>query len=312
MLRLNSQNVIIQYAKVLSVVFFIIFAMIGLSYLSASTNPVHGDTTNISADNENEADENAIADYDNEEAVNANEVDMHDNGTNRYNGEGNEPVIASYMVALEQFLMDYEIFFINPWGTMFRGLEETIAFNPQGQRIYEAPFILGENAFRLGFDLFDLDGDGIPEVLVRSGVLETCHTWTDVFAYRDGEYKYVGWMLHNHIQRDTRGTLLQQCWWSNRVFYVRFDGSAIQSELYIGHVDGDFRRLFNFHTEQFFTDASHTEFLTYFNNLNEIRGFPHTPIVRVMPLTELQEYITEIVTRRLIDEGRILEEWVSN
>jgi hypothetical protein len=333
MFGLGERNVMKKYATVIFVTFFIIATLTSFTILNSNISGAYGETADIASDGLNQDNMYNELNYEDEEVGYA-ELNYEDeragyldanygNESVAYEAEDDKIVDVShieknYMAALEEFLMGHEIFFVNPWGTFLvpgarteDRRELTHVVNPMtGERIYDAPYILEDGYFRFDFTLFDIDENGTPEILITTGFPESCAILIEVFMYSGGEYSFVGTLLDKSLFKDIRGNLIQYCGWSEMVFDVKFDGLTLQRELFIWHIDGDFRRLFNFRTEQFFDDAFHMNFFTHLDRFEEIDAFPYGPVTRILPLTDLQEHITEIVTNRLLEEGRILREWI--
>ena len=67
----------------------------------------------------------------------------------------------------------------------------TDLFDREGNRVKSAVFIDEWGDIALHFELFDLDSDVIPEIIMQGGVPEACASFVRLFRFADGQYHQV-------------------------------------------------------------------------------------------------------------------------
>jgi len=87
-----------------------------------------------------------------------------------------------------------------PWSNIY--------YDRLGNRIEDAPF-LHNGGFFADFTLYDLDDGGMPTIIMRWVLPETCATFREVWRFIDGEYRNVGeLMTWPNLFHDPEGNLI--------------------------------------------------------------------------------------------------------
>ena len=178
-------------------------------------------------------------------------------------------------------------------------------FDRYGNRIEGAIFAgddAGQGSWLPGvvfsFSLYYFGNDGIPDILILSGIPETCASGFVIYSFIDGEYRDVGTLSFPSFFFDYSGQVvvldLMRGMWD--YFYLDFtpDGAELTR---IPLIDWDVvwagdnalsRQFESFHNADFWE----SEHPTMFNS--------NLPLTHIRPLTELQEKLTESITANLL------------
>ena len=153
----------------------------------------------------------------------------------------------------------------------------------------EAPHILGDAVAWSITGMYDMDNDGIPEIVIRFGVPETCNVAGVVFKFIDGEFRQVTGFSSSWLFFDDNGDIIYiagDFTGSGNYYRLRFTDSGIEKEIIVAFEEwgGDEWR-------------EHHRY-PYFDNNPTIIGtnIPLTPVPR---LTGLQAEITTSINQRL-------------
>jgi len=96
-------------------------------------------------------------------------------------------------------LVVWEIAHEYPWNVYYDRL---------GNRIEDAPF-LRDGGFLTDFTLYDLNDGGMPTIVMRWGVPETCISLREVWRFVDGKYRNAGSLMGlYHLFHDPEGNLI--------------------------------------------------------------------------------------------------------
>jgi len=209
---------------------------------------------------------------------------------------------ADWRAALEGFLGEFLPLFtslidmggweMDGWFEFFRPFDEaeTLAdgseiwwafYDPvSGRRVTEndVPFIRERERISTGFALYDLNGDGVPVIVISFGVPQTSDIGHVVYAFVDDEFREIGFAGASFF-RDGSGNLITESSEPGMAAYFTFD------------FDGRNARIGELIIEGNFDD-------------DEIVAF-HSTLTPVERLAELQESVVESVTARLLAEGRV-------
>ena len=156
-----------------------------------------------------------------------------------------------------------------------------------GNPITDVPFISGE-MIAMTFELFDLNYNGIPDIVIGFGIPDTCAFSVSLFMFIDGEYKDVTpegiWQLIFSYDYSGQLVIHEWGWGQSRLYHawVTCDGLDIEY-LFSGCC----------------CEYPHTDIPTHDARGNPIRIGGHMPRTPVRPLACLQEELTEIITARL-------------
>ena len=155
----------------------------------------------------------------------------------------------------------------------------------EGNRIENVPYIEGES-FAGDFSLYDLDGSGIPVIVIRFGIPQTCASYREVFRFVDGEYRLAGRLKAFHrffYDPDGRVIVMYEDAVNGSHFgyyFFGFNADGITHESVITLDETEMEQWGDHHwSEEFATNP------TIFGT-----DIPLTPI---MPLSDLQNEITE-------------------
>ena len=158
-----------------------------------------------------------------------------------------------------------------------------------GNPIFDVPFICTYGVYvALTFELFDLNNNGIPDIVFGSGIPESCAFRQDIFMFIDGEYRNVtpavleSW----HFIYDYSGQLIVNVlgWGANVYYHAWVTSDGMDIELLFGYCCCNY---------------PFTEIPTHDARGNPIRIGGHMPRTPVRPLACLQEELTQIITARL-------------
>ena len=170
-----------------------------------------------------------------------------------------------------------------------------VYYDRQGNRLEDVPFI-SRDAVVTSFYLYGLDNDGIPTIILRWGVPETCAVSCVVFRFIDGKYREMGSMLsHYNLFRDYAGRLIvlynSDMDGVYGYYYLRFTDDGMEKEAVAGVMDGwDIGTWWEHHGSPEFAESP-----TIFGT-----GAALIPIPR---LTDLQDELTDIIRERLLAEN---------
>jgi len=90
-----------------------------------------------------------------------------------------------------------------------QGRETSVFFDNQGNPIYDAPFILGDMVYASRFSIYDLDGDGIPEIFITFLEFSNSLGLTVIYRLIDGEFTPIRYYdCRGRFIRDAQGRLI--------------------------------------------------------------------------------------------------------
>ncbi|MDR0273625.1 MAG: hypothetical protein LBI27_09955 [Clostridiales bacterium] len=207
------------------------------------------------------------------------------------------------------------------------GRIETV-YNRQGEIVRRIePFLFNDEAegwYISGFGLIYLGNNGIPDILLYSDIL-----WATggipyegvLYRYIDGAYTpvhpsdatsalYAEAYFQTDSGRYVAFTATQEYDEGANLLYVDFnDDATVNTELIAEGYNRSFgaefwqwNNVLNGESERLIVRTYDGGFL-----MGTIPGMPNETLARIRPLTSLKNEITESVTRRLIEEGIILE-----
>ena len=159
-------------------------------------------------------------------------------------------------------------------------------FDRLGNRIVDSPCIVGEG-FATDFALYDLGNNGIPDIVIRWGIPETCAAFRHLFRFADGEYRYFGtikdWYNFFHDPDGQLIVLYDSALTGTAAYYfLHFNDNSMQHEPLFDDTELDFQEWMDHHWNEEFA-ANPTIIGT---------DIPLTP---VLPLTELHAEILQAI-----------------
>ena len=165
-------------------------------------------------------------------------------------------------------------------------------FDRDGNRIDHAVFIDEGGGIALRFELFDLDGNGIPEIIMRGGIPNTGASFVRLFRFADGQFRQVevgeptGMYIIGGFFFDNTGRLIIHLvdWGPVGYFYLDFTETGAELTEIITFSseeqgDQDFETVYADHRTMFRTGL---------------------PLTRIHPLSELHEEITQRINASLL------------
>ena len=196
---------------------------------------------------------------------------------------------------LEDFLIEFRSLFmdnvigegVGPPFLIFRDDSSFYADPVTGEVMTHAPY-LNDFFVMLDYNLYDFDGSGVPAVVIRWVLPETCSSYHEVYIFENGEYRLLA------------------VFWSLPSFYLSPAGDVIIYELNLGDVRvvkftddevSSIEVLVDWHFPDYHWESLNEHPFTY-----EMFGGMLTPIV---PLSTLQQGIHSNITERLRAEGRL-------
>ncbi|MCL2436929.1 MAG: hypothetical protein FWD00_02705 [Clostridiales bacterium] len=173
-------------------------------------------------------------------------------------------------------------------------------FDREGNMITESPFIRASdlNAFR--FALYDIDLDGIPEILVTFGVWGTCDVMSVMFRLIDGAYREIDMIVDNYNSFfiDPTGRIIHfiSHSWCDRISYyhLTFTNDGIQQKTIFSSME-------YLMDEDWINHAQYTRLSSQWFDPNRNSTIYGTdmPLTRIFPLTTLQDEITASIMQKL-------------
>jgi hypothetical protein len=110
-----------------------------------------------------------------------------------------------------------------------------VFYDMAGNQITDVPFLAEEGMRAVEFSLYDLDGSGIPQIVIRYAAFDSCAMGSTVYSFREDEYNVFYYLMFNsRFFRDLQGSLFQIEFDGWGPFYklqtVVFDGNEIRTE----------------------------------------------------------------------------------
>ena len=171
-----------------------------------------------------------------------------------------------------------------------------IYYDQMGNIIEDVSFLLGNAMVAFGFELFDLDHSGIPDIVVRFSVPDICASTRILYRFIDGKFVPSEPLEHFSFFRNEEGhiiALFNSMLGQSMVgyYYMVFDGLEIILEPIVTEVD-DWAAWWSFHTYRQNADGAHIL------DIDTIFG-TDIPIIHVPRMTELEAEITASIKERL-------------
>ncbi|MCL2052890.1 MAG: hypothetical protein FWG90_00400 [Oscillospiraceae bacterium] len=172
--------------------------------------------------------------------------------------------------------------------------------------ISEAVYIWG-NAYAVSFDLYALDTDDAPIIIINYGNYGYCGS--KVYKYIDSKYTEIGRLdtvIYSFYTDKNENFVLRYDDDMNAVrglYYASFNNTELELDVI---VDGDYHgNLYNYITDTVF---GLSEYLESYDNLL-IPGMSDEPLIRINNLSLLEEHITELVAQKLKNKTATTQEY---
>jgi hypothetical protein len=163
----------------------------------------------------------------------------------------------------------------DPWRTFYDHLGNIIGHN--------------DMVIESNFSLYDLDNDGIPEIIIRRGILETCAVGWDMYRFVNGQFLHAAQMFAGPgFFYDDNGqlivlyndTMLQGVY---GYYYLTFEGDSIQHQA-IPDIDTDWQNWDcdhpqNEHFPEWGCSDCGNEFFTMWTNHHNSNEFIANPTI---------------------------------
>jgi len=164
-----------------------------------------------------------------------------------------------------------------------------VYFDRLGNRLENTTCIVGEG-FATDFALYYLGNNGVPDIVIRWGIPETCAAFRHLFRFIDGEYRNIGTIkgwYNFFLDPDGRLVVLYDDALNGPMayYYLNFNGSMIEHEHLLDTADIGYEAWIDHHWSDEFRDNPY------------IIG-TDIPLTPVLPLTELHAEIVQAIRLR--------------